>query len=349
MRSLDVLVVSASRPHLLWTTLKSFRANARNVNLRFHIDEDVVYPRLSSLITKKTFGNDIVWVRRKQPPIGPFIKYLDFADNDATGEYMFILEDDWILPLPVDFDVLLRGMDAHPEVDELMLPYKTYMVGKPERLIDDVQMCLNKQPHASPAIWRTEALRRASKTTGKMVRREGNFRVLRIPALIPNFYETVKSLKGDALESYLRKNSRAFYVVSDFAMVTHIGCCWKRFRRRRFSDEASDNAIHELIKAPVYLISPPTAPITLLPLSGVLPLDFGPIEKELERVRMNDPRRCYAYIARLLRQFDAFVDEPGRKEFRERLEKQLAKEDIPERFQVTFFDPEIPKHMIPPA
>lgn len=361
VETVDVLVLSASRPHLLWMTLHSFNTHATGVRLRFFIDDDVVDQKLSAKITRKNLMRNapvgvtplnIADIRFEKHPIGPFRKYHRFARSPTRDRHMFILEDDWTLPSPVDFAALVAALDANPMVSQLMLPFKVYPVAPPETLAGGLEVVLNKQPHASPALWRTDVLRASAEhpVVGRMIER-GNFREFRMPSLFPDFYVTIKELSGDSLEEYLRRNIGAFALKSKHAMVVHIGCCWKRFKglgdRRRSVDDIK-NLTHELLSARNFIMLDPTAPIPLIPLHGVIPAaEHTTVDGEIAKVREACPRRFHAYLRRLLAQFDAFAD-PGRDELRKHLEINLTQAaEIPYRFEPELVRPLIPSDLVP--
>jgi hypothetical protein len=350
MEKLDVLVVSASRPHLLYLTLESWRTNVRGVKLRFFIEDDVCDPALSKKINSKNLGTDIVSVHHESPPIGPFRKYHRFAEDPARGDFFVILEDDWILPKPVDFSKMLSIMRARPDVNELILPYKRHPVAPEEDSgVDGIQIVLNKMPLASPALWRTSTLRASANNPKihRMLTKDNNFKVHRMPSLFLDFYETIKALPADELVVYLREKVGAYMLSDKYARVWHIGCCWKRFVVQQA--KRVEHVEHELIHARTFLMTDPADPILLLPLKSTLPANKQMIDKQYALVKASDPTRCSAYLERLLAQIEAF-EEDGRKVIRAHLEHLLqSARTIPNQKTARFVHAQVPQHLLPPS
>lgn len=185
---LDVLVLSSSRPHLLWMTLRSFQQKCKNVSLRFCIDDDVVNKAMSKLITKTNMEYngeklDIMPIKYRLQPIGPFIKYNRFA-NECKDKYFMILEDDWQLQKEVDILALIRIMDSDSSVNQLMLTYNPEPIASPE-VHDMYAISLRHRPCAHPSIWRTAHMKSKSNHPEiKHMWESTPFVKLRIPSLI---------------------------------------------------------------------------------------------------------------------------------------------------------------------
>jgi hypothetical protein len=351
---LDVLVISASRPHLLYLTLHSWNTHATGVRLRFYIQDDPAVPSLSKLITREQLNQplpvkqlDIAEITCEAKCVGPFVKYARFACDARRTEYFLILEDDFILPKPLDVAAMLAVMRHRPDVSELIVPYKNHAVSATEESgVPGVNITLNKTPLASPGLWRTSVLASASKHPLVAPMLKQNFNTLRIPIFFPNYYKKVHEMQNDrpALVAYLREHVGAYMLRDKHARVVHIGGCCRRFEPEHHTSEA--DIVHELFSARWFSALDPADPIPILPIPGSLNCgDTAIIDKEYALVK--DPRRRYGYLRRLLEHSNVFAPKHRNKMVAHVKFLLQEAELVPERHDVVFKHYSVPAALTP--
>lgn len=361
----DVLVVSASRPHLLWMTLHSFQKHVKGAKLRFFIDDDPVDEKLSKLITRENMNTnapgrplDIAKIVIRDKTVGPFRKYLDFADTCSTP-YFILLEDDWLLNRDVDFGRLVDVMNTHFEINQLIFHHLGrgvfHPLGKGENNIIDVEgfeISLARSPRASPAVWRTSCLKTAALNPDVRKHLGRNFRMLRITLLFPDYYEKRADLEckdQSAWTHYLTSEVKSYYLHGTPTYVRHTGFTWTRFTYRK--SDAEVNLFKDVLCTAIYMNESFTIPWTLIPLQrddARITEALKKLKLSCQKIREKDPKKLLAYVERARHYINTIAD-TERENFQTELDL-LHKEasNVEGCYHVQFVRPNIPQCLLPP-
>jgi len=124
-KAIDIVTTATLRPQILRKTYSSFcnhlfKGNRDKFRLILNVDPvgDHTY-RPEDVISeaKKFFPNMIANV----PKEGHFTKAVMWCWNQVEAEYVFQLEDDWVLMRPLDINVMIHILDAYPKIASVRL------------------------------------------------------------------------------------------------------------------------------------------------------------------------------------------------------------------------------------
>jgi len=142
---IDITITATIRPDLLYRTLKSFYDNCfndysykiKNDNLHIIINIDPVgdtnnYKQHNIIDVCKKFSNNVTYNKPLKPN---FTKAVKWVWSRCKSNYVFHLEDDWILTRPIDLMKLISYLDSD-EVVAVKLFKKKYPKKSPFTMFD---------------------------------------------------------------------------------------------------------------------------------------------------------------------------------------------------------------------
>jgi hypothetical protein len=153
MKTLDVLITSASRLDLLKKTIQSFKKKAMcSLEYRFVLHEDVVIEKESDRVLEwANMSNifDTVIVTKPAERLGKAIKKLL---DEAQSKIIFRLEDDWEFEKEFNIDKMLEIFVDH-KINQIMLNKRSNdslveVIGK------NFKLTLCNEWGMAPALWR---------------------------------------------------------------------------------------------------------------------------------------------------------------------------------------------------
>lgn len=273
-----ILIISSSRPEVLWYCLKSFNERLLNCTKKYYINEDVVNPTKTKEI-ERIVGKlklDATVIRNKEP-IGPFISIMNFAQT-CKSKYLFIIEDDWELEVDIRVDDLYRIMDKYPNINEILVKYKERLVKGEPNLVDfGYTLALSTTPMAMPALWRVKPLQDSfhNKQVHDLIYGTSFVR-LRIPVVFPDFYHITSTMpEGDGKVKWLRDSIGAYVIQTEYAQIRHLGTTWKTFLPIDPSSILSTE-----LEAKYITCRTPSLPPEARPINGKIPFDEKFVEEQ---------------------------------------------------------------------
>ena len=161
----DVTTTAVLRPALLNRTFSSFNNNLfRGVSgckFRLVINVDLIGENCSAVsvidVAKKYF-NDIKINVSESPG---FTKSVIWCWKNTKSDYVFHLEDDWLLLKHVNLINMISIMDRNKKLGSLRLS-KHYVGSKPSKLLSDGFVIHNNKLSLNPSLMRGSFIRKAS-------------------------------------------------------------------------------------------------------------------------------------------------------------------------------------------
>lgn len=277
----DILIISSSRPDVLYYCLKSFDEKLINCRKRYFINEDVVNTHKSSEIEQVLDRLGLcASIHRNDQPCGPFKAILNFSLH-CTSPYIFIIEDDWELEDDIMVDRLFLLMNKYKNINEIILRYKDKEANGGLIISDfDYNLVLYTTPLASPGLWRAERLRKSLKD--KQVHDlifNTPFQQLRIPTVFPNYYKNINKIpKGPDQINWLTNHIGAYAIKTPHNQVRHLGGTWKTF----IPLDTKAMLIQEL-NAWYFIHRTPLIPPDARPINGKIPYDQTFMDDQIKK------------------------------------------------------------------
>ena len=165
--TIDVMITSSSRPHLLITTVESFleRVRSENVSIRLLLHEDVIDKKKSEECIEWAEDTELFSTVISHGPyigLGPSIYHM--MKNHVTSDLMFYLQDDFVLIRHLDLDVAVNMFKNFPMINQIRYNKRKTMsyVGdnpkkrwlKKEMLFGNQVMTVSPHWFLNPTIWR---------------------------------------------------------------------------------------------------------------------------------------------------------------------------------------------------
>jgi hypothetical protein len=305
-QTVDVLIISSSRPEVLEYCLDSFNRRLKGCQKRFYINEDVTNQERSSRIEEIVSRLGIsAEICRNKTPKGPCIAIADFS-KVTKCKYFFVVEDDWELEDDIRVDSLIKIMDHHENISEIVLKYKEKIHKSKEQVDEEgYKLYLYETPLASPGLWRKSKLIEslANRAVYKLVY-ETPFHVLRVPALFPQYYAKINAKYSDEkMLSWLRDDIGVYGIKVPHNQVRHLGGTWKTFLPKE--EEKQGLLLQELDARYISGRSTQTPP-DARPINGVIPFDEKYAQTQLDK--MGKRKSEYIYYLKSLLESGALSD-----------------------------------------
>jgi hypothetical protein len=122
-QKIDICMTSTIRPKILEITLKSFLTNMLKDQSKFRliINIDPIGENLSQKVilkVAKKYFDDIIHNYPKEPS---FTKAVHWCWSKATSKYIFHLEEDWRLLIPINIYSMITILESYPKLSTLRL------------------------------------------------------------------------------------------------------------------------------------------------------------------------------------------------------------------------------------
>lgn len=123
MENIDIITTATLRPKILDYTLNSFCEKMLKEQSRYRLIINIdpigenIKPKEVLKVAEKYFDNIIYNI----PDKPCFTKAVIWCWSQIKYEYLFNLEDDWELLIPINIDSMITILDNHPDMSGLRL------------------------------------------------------------------------------------------------------------------------------------------------------------------------------------------------------------------------------------
>ena len=179
---IDITMTATVRPEILERTLSSFwqyMFSQYNYDYRLIINIDRIgdnsYSQKDALDVAESYFSDIVY---NCPDTNSFPRAVKWVWSNSTSDYVFHLEDMWLLLTSINLNHLIHILDNYPKIASVNLFKYVLSDGAPEpnfyasqERIDRRLFLQIRDPLLSPGLYRGDFVRKFAK---KMSKRKKN-------------------------------------------------------------------------------------------------------------------------------------------------------------------------------
>ncbi|HRR48551.1 MAG TPA: hypothetical protein P5293_01035 [Bacteroidales bacterium] len=178
---IDIFCTAIRRPIIVEETFKSFKENLfKNHKCRLIINVDPVGENISSYeiveIGKKYFDE----IYPNTPTEASFSRAFKWVMSQGKNEYVFNLEDDWLLLRECDLSDMINILERNKNLACIRLPNADFSCKWPANIpkifLEDGKISLDHRFCGHPALWKMDFFRDALKIYDENINPERQFR-----------------------------------------------------------------------------------------------------------------------------------------------------------------------------